>query len=87
MTLRTRIKRLGRKTKGNSSAIDNFAYDNNIALGEARMQILRSRACESLYDFDSHLWAGWPDYFIAFYEAVEKNDVNSEIIKETLENV
>lgn len=57
-----------------TSAIDNFAYDNNIPLREARMKILRSRACETLYNFDSRLWCEGPDYFTAFYEAVERND-------------
>ena len=35
---------------------------------------LRSRACETLYNFDSRLWCEGPDYFTAFYEAVERND-------------
>ena len=39
--------------------------------GEARHRILSSRACESLYNFKTKLWAEGPDYFRAFYEAVE----------------
>ena len=50
--------------------------------GEARHRILSSRACESLYkslyNFKTKLWAEGPDYFRAFYEAVETVERNSK---------
>lgn len=58
-----------------SGAIEDFAAENNISIGEARHQIFSSRACESLYNFNTKLWGEGPDYFLAFYEDVEKNDV------------
>ena len=54
-----------------TDAIEDFALENNIPLSEARHRILSSRACESLYNFKIKLWAEGPDYFRAFYEAVE----------------
>ena len=54
-----------------TDAIEDFALENNIPLSEARHRILSSRACESLYNFKTKLWAEGPDYFRAFYEAVE----------------
>ena len=54
-----------------TGAIEDFALENNIPLSEARHRILSSRACESLYNFKTKLWAEGPDYFRAFYEAVE----------------
>ena len=57
-----------------TDAIEDFALENNIPLSEARHRILSSRACESLYNFKTKLWAEGPDYFRAFYEAVERNN-------------
>ena len=57
-----------------TDAIEDFALENNIPLSEARHRILSSRACESLYNFKTKLWAEGPDYFRAFYEAVERNE-------------
>ena len=53
-------------------AIENFAHEHNIPLGEARNRILMSKACESLYNFTSQLWMEGPDYFLAFYDTIEK---------------
>ena len=60
-----------------TDAIEDFALENNIPLSEARHRILSSRACESLYNFKTKLWAEGPDYFRAFYEAVERNSKGS----------
>ena len=61
-----------------TDAIEDFALENNIPLSEARHRILSSRACESLYNFKTKLWAEGPDYFRAFYEAVETVERNSK---------
>ncbi len=60
-----------------TGAIEDFALENNIPLSEARHQLLSSKACESLYNFKTKLWAEGPDYFRAFYEAVERNSKGS----------
>ena len=61
-----------------TGAIEDFALENNIPLSEARHRILSSRACESLYNFKTKLWAEGPDYFRAFYEAVETVERSSK---------
>lgn len=57
-----------------AGAIEDFAVENNISISEARHQIFSSRACESLYNFNTKLWGEGPDYFLAFYDAVRKNE-------------
>lgn len=61
-------------------AIENFAHDHNIPLEEARNQILMSKACESLYNFNTRLWAEGPDYFLAFYDAIEKKQSSQQVV-------
>ncbi len=60
-----------------TTAIEDFAFENNVSISEARDRILESKACECLYDFESKLWAEGPDYFRCFYERVERNSALS----------
>lgn len=56
-----------------ANAIEDFASENNVSIGEARDRLFGSKACECLYDFESKLWTEGSDYFLSFYERVEKN--------------
>ena len=56
-----------------ADAIEDFAEKKQITKQEARERIIRSKAYSSLYDFETGLWKDGPDYFISFYEEMEKN--------------
>lgn len=47
-----------------------MAEEEGISLQEARSRIIKSRAYDALYDFDTGLWENGPDYFRAFYKSV-----------------
>ena len=53
-----------------TDAIMYMAEEEGIKLQEARSKFIKSKAYDTLYDFETGLWANGPDYFRAFYKAV-----------------
>ena len=50
-----------------ADAIEDYADEEGISLGEARNRLLQSKAYTCLYDLESGLWKEGPDYFRDFY--------------------
>lgn len=53
-----------------TDAIMDMAEEEGISLQEARSRIIKSKAYDALYDFETGLWENGPDYFRAFYKSV-----------------
>lgn len=50
-----------------TDAIQDYAFQTNLSVSEVRDQMIDSGAYDSLYDFDTGLWAQGSDYFIEFF--------------------
>lgn len=53
-----------------TDAIMDMAEEEGISLQEARSRIIKSKAYDALYNFETGLWENGPDYFRSFYKSV-----------------
>lgn len=56
-----------------TAAIDDYAKKTGKAVSEVRNEFIESGAYDALYDEETGLWTQGPDYFIDYFEQLNKN--------------
>lgn len=56
-----------------TAAIDDYAKKTGKTVSEVRNEFIESGAYDALYDEETGLWTQGPDYFIDYFEQLNKN--------------
>ena len=56
-----------------TAAIDDYAKKTGKSVSEVRNEFIESGAYDALYDEETGLWTQGPDYFIDYFEQLNKN--------------
>ena len=56
-----------------TAAIDDYAKKTGKSVSEVRNEVIESGAYDALYDEETGLWTQGPDYFIDYFEQLNKN--------------
>ena len=56
-----------------TAAIDDYTKKTGKAVSEVRNEFIESGAYDALYDEETGLWTQGPDYFIDYFEQLNKN--------------